>query len=81
MRITKSDLKQMIKEELQAVVEKNMEMMPDGGRPIPVPGGGSDGPPAQYDPKYIADMEGDIRSAQDDATMALSILSKMGKLK
>ena len=37
--------------------------------------------PAEYDPDYIAMMEEDIRSAQDDALEALRILRTMGKVK
>ena len=66
MKITKKQLKQLIKEELE-------EMQTAAGRPNQVP--------AEYDPDYIAMMEEDIRSAQDDALEALRILRTMGKVK
>ena len=68
MKITKKQLKQLIKEELE-----DMQARHRVGSPSQVP--------PQYDPDYIAQMEEDIRSAQDDALQALEILKTMGKVK
>jgi len=68
VKITKDTLRQLIKEELE-----DMQAGQSVGPPIQVP--------PQYDPDYIAQMEEDIQSAQDDALQALTVLKAMGKIK